>query len=132
MPAALATTSAGAAAMKWLRRIHLYSAIAMPPFVVVHGLSALLFHLTEPDVGLDAARLLQRMHQTHGYGSDLVRTLWSVVVDVLGLCMLFWALSGLVMGWQRRPHRVTGGVVLVAALAAAGGLAVGLHLLASR
>jgi hypothetical protein len=87
---------------------------------------------SERAAGFDLGRLLQRLHTAHGYGGDAPRIFWAVVVDLMAGSMVLWAVSGLVMWWQRRSHRVRGLLVLVATFAFAVTLAVLMHSLFSR
>src|SRR5690606_19450120 len=73
-----------------------------------------------------AARdLLLRLHKTHGYDAGFgARTLWAIVVDLMGGAMIAWGLSGLLMWWQLVRTRGTGLACLALSLAAAAALGV--------
>jgi len=56
---------------------------------------------------------LMRLHVSHGrpgYGGS--RWWWSFMVDIMGLAMLLWGCTGLIMWWTIRPTRLTGAVAL--------------------
>lgn len=68
---------------------------------------------------------LTRLHLTHGYGSGPARWGWGLFVDLMGVALIFWALSGLAMAIQmaklrRRSLLLVGGGSLLFALLAAG------------
>ena len=68
---------------------------------------------------------LTRLHLTHGYGSGPSRWGWALLVDLMGVGLVFWALSGLAMALQmaklrRRSLLLAGGGSLLFALLAAG------------
>ncbi len=78
--------------------------------------------------GFDLGRLLMRLHTAHGYGGDrFSRLLWAAVVDAMAAAMVLWAVSGLVMWWQKRSHRRIGLYILAATVAATAALVVFLH-----
>jgi len=59
-------------------------------------------------------QFLLRMHFSHGYGPQASqRDLWAVVVDLVTVGMVLWVLSGLLMWWQMRVVRLSGGIVLI-------------------
>lgn len=52
---------------------------------------------------------LLRLHTAHGYPADGgVRMVWAVLVDAMGLAMVAWAVSGLMMWWQMKNLRRVG------------------------
>ena len=56
---------------------------------------------------------LLRLHTAHGSpGYVGVRWFWARIVDVMGLAMLAWGVTGLLMWWQIRPTRRVGGIAL--------------------
>ena len=66
----------------------------------------------EPTRALDVRSFLLRLHVSHGYPMSMsARWLWAVVVDIMAALMIFWALSGVLMWWQLKPARRTGGAV---------------------
>ncbi len=93
------------------------------------------------DRQLSTRNFLTALHTTRGYpdgksedradervaGSPVSRWGWALVVDAMGLLMLFWACSGLAMWWQVRSLRTIGGLVLGASATVAAVLATGLH-----
>jgi len=93
------------------------------------------------DRGLSVRNFLTTLHKTRGYSDtkakgrpdgrptpvSAMRWGWALVVDAVGLLMLFWACSGLVMWWQLRSLRVVGALVLGASATAAALLAIGLR-----
>jgi len=79
--------------------------------------------VSESTVGaFDFGRLMRRLHVTHGYGrSHWARVVWAVFVDIMSFAMVMWAITGIVMWWQKKSIRVPGGITL--AVAFAGGTA---------
>ncbi len=65
---------------------------------------------------LGFAAFLRRMHTTHGYRADagVARLGLAVVVDAMGIAMVVWSLTGLLMWWQKRSLRRLGVVALAA------------------
>lgn len=77
-------------------------------------------------VGRWRERLL-RLHQLHGDpGYAGARRVWAVVVDAMGVAMIAWGLSGLVMWWTIKPARRIGSLALGAGCAAMAALALAL------
>lgn len=72
---------------------------------------------------VQATQLLGMLHKTHHFplrfGS---RWLWALFADLLGLIMVFWALSGLLMWWQIPKTRWFGLLSLAIALGVAAGV----------
>ncbi len=69
---------------------------------------------------LGAAQVLAAMHTTHHFPLRFGPLfLWALFEDLLGLTMMIWAITGLVMWWQMKRTRLLGGVVLSLALGAA-------------
>jgi len=83
---------------------------------------------TRPYTG--GARLrekLLRLHVQHGDpGYAGARSLWSWIVDAMGIAMILWAVSGLLMWWPMCATRVYGTIALVSGVAAMGLLALSL------
>ena len=64
---------------------------------------------------------MTRLHTLHGYPPEgFGRTAWAVIVDLVGVLLLFWAGSGLVMAWQVRSARRGSVIVLMLSTLAAG------------
>lgn len=64
----------------------------------------------------DFGRLMRRLHVTHGYGRpDWSRIAWAVIVDIMSFAMVLWAISGVVMWWQKRSLRKSGAITVTAA-----------------
>ena len=78
----------------------------------------------EPRSDFNWRSYLLRLHKTRGYprDGDSVRLGWAVAVDVMGLLMLFWGLSGIIMWWQMKPFRLTGGVLVLVGVLLCGSL----------
>lgn len=77
---------------------------------------------------MDAKSFLQRLHLSRGYSPHWgVRTLWAISVDAMFASMVFWGLSGIVMWWQIKRTRLLGAGVILASLACATLLVVGMH-----
>ena len=69
---------------------------------------------------LGAAQVLAAMHTTHHFPLRFGPLfMWALFEDLLGLTMVIWAVSGLVMWWQMKRTRLVGGVVLSLALGVA-------------
>jgi hypothetical protein len=69
---------------------------------------------------LGAAQVLAAMHTTHHFPLRFGPLfLWALFEDLLGLTMMTWAITGLVMWWQMKRTRLIGAVVLSLALGAA-------------
>lgn len=67
-----------------------------------------------------ARSLFARLHKTHQYAATFDSTwLWSAFVDALGMLLIFWSSSGLLMWWQLRRARKAGLVLLAVTLAIA-------------
>jgi len=77
---------------------------------------------------LTTRRFLLRLHTLHGYPSEFgVRWIWSLLVDVMAVLMVFWGVSGIVMWWQIKRLRRVGAVALAFSTAAAVWIGVGMH-----
>jgi len=77
-------------------------------------------------VGTWRERLL-RLHKLHGDpGYAGARRVWSLLVDAMGLAMIAWGLSGVVMWWAIRPTRRIGLLAIGAGCAAMAALALAL------
>ncbi|MGC4067119.1 MAG: hypothetical protein QM784_21260 [Polyangiaceae bacterium] len=61
---------------------------------------------------------LAQLHTTHHYPTEFgLTSLWAFAADLTGLALMGWALSGLLMWWQRKKDRVCGlGFVVLALL----------------
>ncbi len=64
-----------------------------------------------------AVRLIHFLHFRHGYNrSYLVSSIWGLMVDVVGVSLWLWIVSGVYI-WARRPKkRLLGGICLSAGL----------------
>tara|TARA_Y100000588_G_scaffold392971_1_gene506978 strand:+ start:1403 stop:2386 length:984 start_codon:yes stop_codon:yes gene_type:complete len=64
---------------------------------------------TEQPPPTELRSILTRLHRLHHY-PDAVneRWAWSLFVDLTGLMLIFWGVSGLIMWWQIKPTRVAG------------------------
>lgn len=72
-----------------------------------------------PNLGL--TQLLSQLHTTHHFPLRFgALWLWALFADLLGITMVFWAVSGLIMWWQLKPTRTLGLVALAIALGLAG------------
>jgi hypothetical protein len=77
---------------------------------------------------LSTRRYFLRLHTAHGYPNQLnARWAWAVIVDVMFVCMVGWAVTGLVMWHQMKHLRRIGWFVLAASLAASVLMAIGMH-----
>jgi hypothetical protein len=77
-----------------------------------------------PSIGF--SQLIAKLHTTHHYSFGVqARWFWALFEDLLGLAMLFWAVSGLVMWWQLKATRRAGAVSLLVALGIGGAVAFG-------
>ncbi len=77
------------------------------------------------DSGPTLRRQLLALHLQHGDPGFLgSRQLWALVVDAMGISMVLWALSGLVMWWSIRKTRRWGTVALLVGLSSMAVLAV--------
>lgn len=64
-------------------------------------------------------RKLLRLHVQHGDpGFNGVQRVWALVVDVMGIAMVLWGASGIVMWWTIRPTRVAGTVAMASGVVA--------------
>lgn len=74
-----------------------------------------------PKAESSTRRLVTRLHTLHGYPPEgFGRTAWAVIVDLVGVLLLFWAGSGLVMAWQVRSARRGSVIVLMLSTLTAG------------
>ncbi len=81
----------------------------------------------EPRSPFDLRSFLMRLHVSRGYPAEMgVRSLWGILVDTTAGLMIFWGLSGILMWWQMKPTRFSGGVAMAMGVVIAGGLAVGM------
>jgi len=65
------------------------------------------------EIGTPLRSKLLRLHVLHGDpGYTGARWLWARIVDVMGVAMILWGLTGLVMWWTLRPTRRTGALAL--------------------
>lgn len=77
-----------------------------------------------PNLGF--AQILASMHKTHHFTLEFGPLwLWALFEDLLGLAMVLWALTGMVMWWQLKRTRLVGLVSLVLALGLAAGVMFG-------
>jgi hypothetical protein len=67
-----------------------------------------------PSLGM--TQLFSMLHTTHHFPLNLgARWLWAFFEDLLGVTMMFWAFSGLLMWWQLKATRFWGVLSLVGA-----------------
>lgn len=59
---------------------------------------------------------LHLMHIDPGYSG--IRQVWALLVDIMGIAMIFWGLSGLIMWWAIKKTRPAGTVALFSGLGA--------------
>lgn len=77
-----------------------------------------------PSIGF--SQLIAKLHTTHHYTFGVqARWFWAMFEDLLGLAMLFWGASGLLMWWQLKATRVAGIASLLVALGIGGAVAFG-------
>jgi len=77
-----------------------------------------------PNLGV--SQLFAALHMTHHFPMGVgARWFWALFQDLLGVAMVFWGLSGLIMWWQLKATRVIGAISLLSALAIAGVVAYG-------
>lgn len=68
-----------------------------------------------PNLGV--TQLLAKLHTTHHFPLRFGAVwLWALFADLLGVTMVFWAVSGMVMWWQLKATRLMGIVSLAIAL----------------
>lgn len=68
-----------------------------------------------PAIGI--SQLLRTLHMTHHFPMKIgARWFWALFEDLLGLSMVIWSLSGIVMWWQLKKTRRWGIISLVLAL----------------
>lgn len=71
-----------------------------------------------PNIGM--SQLFATLHTTHHFTKEIgAHFFWALFEDLLGLTMVLWALSGLVMWWQLKPTRLVGVASIGAAFAIA-------------
>lgn len=76
-----------------------------------------------PAIGL--SQLLGNMHTTHHFPMKIgARWFWALFEDLLGLSMVIWSISGMIMWWQLKKTRRWGLVSVAAALLIAGSVMV--------
>jgi hypothetical protein len=117
-----------------IRRIHLFTGIIMLPWVMMYALSAFTFNhlewfnsfslshsstisglqeLSKPDPLKNAVPFLMYLHRASTYNhSPGLRWWWAVMVDGMVLTLVFWGISGVVMWWQMKRHRMWGIIAL--------------------
>lgn len=87
----------------------------------------------EPRRPMDTRSFLTRLHLAHGYPSEVgFRWVWAIFVDAMFLMMVYWGVSGIIMWWKMKALRTWGAVTIVASLAVAGFLGVGMFLALSQ
>jgi hypothetical protein len=70
--------------------------------------------------GVGVSQLSAMLHTTHHYTRELgSRWFWALFQDLLGVLMVFWAGTGLLMWWQMKATRLAGIASVVAALGVA-------------
>lgn len=68
-----------------------------------------------PNVGLSI--ILAKMHTTHHFPLNMgALWLWALFEDLLGLSMVVWSITGMIMWWKMRPTRIIGLISIAAAL----------------
>ena len=69
----------------------------------------------KPDKGASPLRnKLLRLHVQHGEPGYLgARWVWTRIVDVMGVSMIVWGLTGLYMWWNILPTRNQGAIAIV-------------------
>jgi hypothetical protein len=78
--------------------------------------------------GMTGRELLMRLHTTHGYPiSWNARRIWILFSDLMGIAMVSWAITGLLMWWQIKRTRLFGAVVIACSLVVAMLLYWGIH-----
>lgn len=76
-----------------------------------------------PAIGM--SQLFAKLHTTHHFTMSIgARWFWALFEDLLGLAMIFWSLSGIVMWWQLKKTRRWGVISLVVAILLALGVMV--------
>jgi hypothetical protein len=71
-----------------------------------------------PSLGL--SQLFAMLHTTHHFPEEVgARWFWAFFQDLLGVVMVFWAVTGLLMWWQMRPTRIAGALSILLALGVA-------------
>ena len=66
---------------------------------------------------VDAYALLSKLHTTHHYPAGFNSLFfWALLQDLLGLTLLFWSISGILMWWQMKPTRFWGTISVIFAL----------------
>lgn len=77
-----------------------------------------------PNLGI--AQIMGSMHKTHHFTMEVgALWLWALFEDLLGLAMVLWAVTGLVMWWQLKRTRVLGVASLLLALGIAAAVMTG-------
>lgn len=69
--------------------------------------------------GMGWRNVIARLHMTHVFPHRVgARFMWVVFADLTALCMIIWAITGLIMWWQLKRLRKIGAVILAAAVLA--------------
>jgi hypothetical protein len=77
-----------------------------------------------PNLGI--TQILASMHKTHHFTLELGPLwFWALFEDLLGMAMVLWALTGIVMWWQLKRTRVLGLISLALALGVAASVMLG-------
>lgn len=72
---------------------------------------------TEEWPSLGMSQLFSMLHTAHHFPMKFgARWLWAFFEDLLGVAMVFWAVSGILMWWQLKATRLWGTLSVVAAL----------------
>lgn len=75
---------------------------------------------------LGISQMFAMLHTTHHFPLSVGWTwFWALFEDLLGLAMVVWGVSGVVMWWQIKPTRRTGTLALLIALLVALGIGIG-------
>lgn len=78
--------------------------------------------------GMMGREFFMRLHTTHGFPIQWnARRLWIVLSDLMGIAMVSWALTGLLMWWQIKRTRIFGAVVIGCSILVATLLYLGVH-----
>jgi hypothetical protein len=71
-----------------------------------------------PNIGV--TQLLASLHKTHHFPLQVgAAWFWALFADLLGVTMVIWSLTGLIMWWKMKPTRLLGTVALAIALGTA-------------
>lgn len=78
---------------------------------------------------MTARQFLLRLHLAHGYpAAGGARWFWAIVVDLMGMTLVFWGMTGVLMWWQIKATRLLGIVAIFISAVAAIALGAAMHL----